>query len=633
MTATKANDLMFSDLGILDFDDCEVAQMTVRKLRFRSVNSSLKFWVRLIAVFSLLTPISAVSLEIVSQQAAGASVTNTNQPTFGVNPTNKNQQYVFWEGSNGNIYERWYVSSSGTWAGPKNLGWQTNSAPSVAVDDSGNQFVVWTYGDAVYEATNLGSGWTGPTEHSTWNTTLAPSVGVNPTNDYQYIFWQNGSGDLEEGWNNGGSGWSTKTFTSTIASSPSVSVTNSGGQYVFWQGSNGFIYEDWYTGSWYGPQEKTWSDGGSGLAPSVSVNPSNSNQSVFWIGSNGHIWDSLYTGTWSTAADLGWQSESPPESAMANTGEIWVTWQTTNSDIALQWNSTGSWQTTIDDTGVSETIPVTTTTYYEETTSTSALKAQGELAATTAVTDTTSTDNGLIILDFGQADQSGSTYGTYTFGNVFASFSTELAAAEAFADGYESLAPPGAISDIAIGANNGIGTPPGNFTSWGDAWATTVESFESYVGFYPNPNVEAAAGYDAEPAYDSGYTDTFNALTGFNGTASIPLYDDGSLDGGIGSIWTAAQDYQATFGFSDDYPVPEIYNTNGNMPTLASEWEGLASWAYANETAMIFPAIAVSPASDEAAAFNQFESDLGACGCGDPPSVYPIPLATFAAYS
>jgi mRNA-degrading endonuclease HigB of HigAB toxin-antitoxin module len=280
-------------------------------------------------------------------------------PVVGANPSN-DQQYVFWRGSNGDLYEAYY--KSGSWNGPQDMdavfGFGNNiaSAPSAAVSADGNEYVFWrgTNGD-IYEAYyNSASGSWGHqdlTSAQGWGTTTsAVSVGVNSSNDQQYVFWRGSNGDLDEAYYKSG-GWSGPQdmdsvfgFGNNIASAPSVAVSSDGNEYVYWRGAQGNIYEAYYTassGAWNSQDmtnAQTWGDATSAI--NVGVNSSNDQQYVFWRGSNGDLYEAYYkSGSWNGPQDMdsvfgfGNNIASAPSVAVANDGNEYVFWRGTNDDI------------------------------------------------------------------------------------------------------------------------------------------------------------------------------------------------------------------------------------------------------------------------------------------------------------
>jgi hypothetical protein len=292
-------------------------------------------------------------------------------PAVGVNPSN-DQQYVFWRGSNLDLYEAYY--KAGSWNGPENLvstfgfGSSPASSPSVAVSSDGNEYMFWagTNGD-IYEAYFTASSGTWNTQDMTsaqsWgSTTSAVSVGVNPSNDQQYVFWRGTNGDLYEGYYKSG-GWNGPQdlntvfgFGNNIASAPSVAVASDGNEYVYWRGTEGDIYEAYFTassGNW-NSQDMTSAQGwgSASSAISVGVNPSNDYQYVFWRGVNGDLYQAYYkAGNWTGPQDLasvfnvGNNIASAPSVSVANDGNEYVFYRGFNDDIyeAYYTASSGSW--------------------------------------------------------------------------------------------------------------------------------------------------------------------------------------------------------------------------------------------------------------------------------------------------
>ena len=90
-------------------------------------------------------------------------------------------------------------------------------------------------------------------------------------------------------------------------------------------------------------------------------------------------------------------------------------------------------------------------------------------------------------------------------------------------------------------------------------------------------NQTAWGGFDFEPAYNPGYTESKNMAEGYDGTTGAPDYADfGSAD----SSWSQSQIFHVSYGILSALPFPEIY-----YPTqagMASDWQGVDSWAHSN---------------------------------------------------
>ena len=85
-------------------------------------------------------------------------------------------------------------------------------------------------------------------------------------------------------------------------------------------------------------------------------------------------------------------------------------------------------------------------------------------------------------------------------------------------------------------------------------------------------HVSVAAADDAEPAWDRQFHQTRDFFHGFRAAVhGHTLYDYGSLDGGVGAIWSARQAFYVAGGLRYTKALPEIYNS-----AMAREWAELA---------------------------------------------------------
>lgn len=138
--------------------------------------------------------------------------------------------------------------------------------------------------------------------------------------------------------------------------------------------------------------------------------------------------------------------------------------------------------------------PPRTASLYEGTTSPSILYSQGETQAGNG-------RSGLVILDFGRPAQVNTTAGFVDYSGHFDSVSAVLAGVKAYA-----------TFSIAIGTNNSCtlrstsccpcSDNVSNLTSWGSAFAGTVNSSHSSIQQGYSGKEAAAAADDAEPGYD-----------------------------------------------------------------------------------------------------------------------------------
>lgn len=229
--------------------------------------------------------------------------------------------------------------------------------------------------------------------------------------------------------------------------------------------------------------------------------------------------------------------------------------------------------------------PAATASHYETGTNPTTLFAQGARAGLSGA-------QGLVILDFGRPGASGTTLGTVTLGDTFASFTAIAAAVEAYVDGYFLEAPSYLHLDVAIGTNNscGSGQPcgdvvcgcslePPSYTAWGAALASTVESVRTWVTSLRDESgftdvVSVVAGDDVEPAYDPGYWNTYDVLSGY--AAAVGGYTPAMVDYGSSEpgFWSPTQLIQVANGFKPDVLVPQLY-----VPSFINDWTSVLSYA------------------------------------------------------
>jgi hypothetical protein len=191
---------------------------------------------------------------------------------------------------------------------------------------------------------------------------------------------------------------------------------------------------------------------------------------------------------------------------------------------------------------------------------------------------------GTVILQFGRPARVSGVNGFLDYNGHFDSMSSVLNAAEAYATGYHNMDTTHSVN-ITIGSSNnnmtGNSNDPTDLTGWGSQWGSNVNLFQSYINAgTPYTNETAWGSFDAEPNYDVNYTDTYNVLNAYHSQTSALDAIDGSLDGGPAagaSAWTAAQQYQVTYGFSNSVAFPQLYYAN-----WVQQWANLDQWAHAN---------------------------------------------------
>jgi len=209
----------------------------------------------------------------------------------------------------------------------------------------------------------------------------------------------------------------------------------------------------------------------------------------------------------------------------------------------------------------------TTLSIYERTTKPWILGAQGCSAARRHET-------GIVVLDFGKPMFKHHGYGTILFSGRFADNHKITTAMIGYARGYVSCLPQGfdAAIELARGTSNYHPAMPSGYTA-GVRWARATNKVASILhreGL--DAHVVAAAADDAEPAWDRRFHKTRDFFHGFRvATHGRTLYDYGSLDGGVGVIWSARQAWYVSGGIRHTKALPEIYNS-----AMAQQWAELA---------------------------------------------------------
>ncbi|HVS85989.1 MAG TPA: hypothetical protein VHD91_10185 [Gaiellaceae bacterium] len=186
--------------------------------------------------------------------------------------------------------------------------------------------------------------------------------------------------------------------------------------------------------------------------------------------------------------------------------------------------------------------------------------------------------NGVVILDFGKLASNGRTYGTILFSGRFAGNRSITLAMLAYAAGYNHCLAKGSHARISLarGTSNYHPGVPSAFAA-GRKWAREVSTLAHWL-YHLNldEHVWSAAADDAEPAWDPRFHQTRDFFRGYRHTGiGKPLYNYGSLDGGIGAYWTATQAFYVSGGMRYSRAIPEIYNR-----AMAREWAELAAFVH-----------------------------------------------------
>ena len=208
-----------------------------------------------------------------------------------------------------------------------------------------------------------------------------------------------------------------------------------------------------------------------------------------------------------------------------------------------------------------------TVSLYEHTVKQSTLRRQGCDAAQRRV-------GGIVILDFGQPAYNGHTYGTYLFSGRFAGNTQITRAMLGYAVGYRRCLAKGSELSISLarGTSNYHPQVPSPYQA-GRRWARETRKLERLLEARGlSAHVTSAAADDVEPAWDRSFHRTRDFFRGYRDTsAGNVLYNYGSLDGGIGSIWNASQMFFVASGMKYVVAIPEIYNH-----AMAQQWAELA---------------------------------------------------------
>jgi len=212
-------------------------------------------------------------------------------------------------------------------------------------------------------------------------------------------------------------------------------------------------------------------------------------------------------------------------------------------------------------------LETTTLSIYEQTVRPRLLAAQGCHAARRH-------ENGVVVLDFGKPAFAHGGYGTLLFSGHFAPNHKITAAMLRYASGYARCLPKGSTASIELarGTSNYHPSVPSAYAA-GVHWAHETnklgrELHRRWLGAH----VEAAAADDAEPAWDRGFRQTRQFFHGFRSAVhGHTLFDYGSLDGGVGAVWSARQAWYVAGGLRNTKALPEIYNS-----AMAREWAELA---------------------------------------------------------
>lgn len=183
-------------------------------------------------------------------------------------------------------------------------------------------------------------------------------------------------------------------------------------------------------------------------------------------------------------------------------------------------------------------------------------------------------ENGVVVLDFGKPAFVHGGYGTILFSGRFAANHRITTAMLAYARGYARCLSDGSTASIELarGTSNYHPSVPSAYAA-GVRWARETNRLGRELARRGlDAHVAAAAADDAEPAWDRSFRKTRDFFHGFRAAVhGHTLFDYGSLDGGIGAVWSARQAWYVAGGLRHTKALPEIYNV-----AMAREWAELA---------------------------------------------------------
>jgi hypothetical protein len=209
----------------------------------------------------------------------------------------------------------------------------------------------------------------------------------------------------------------------------------------------------------------------------------------------------------------------------------------------------------------------TTLSIYEQTVKPRFLTAQGCNAARRH-------ESGVVVLDFGKPAYEHGGYGSVLFSGRFAPNHKITAAMLHYARGYVGCLPKGSTASIELarGTSNYHPAVPSAYAA-GVRWARETNKLGRELHrHWLGAHVEAAAANDAEPAWDPSFRKTRQFFHGFRAAVhGHTLFDYGSLDGGVGEVWSARQAWYVAGGLPNTKALPEIYNS-----AMAQQWAELA---------------------------------------------------------
>lgn len=241
--------------------------------------------------------------------------------------------------------------------------------------------------------------------------------------------------------------------------------------------------------------------------------------------------------------------------------------------------------------------PSPTTSRYMYTTDSNALYTWG-------CNQGSAGESGVVVLDFGKPEQSGSTYGASLFGYGFRSTAQIENAVEQFLRGYWDCSPSGAFIVVAVGTSNcgpPVCGPSAVNNAHGQAWAQMVNNIATWISAPPSyaSKEDIAGANDIELDFNTS-TNTRAWVDGYDSVNNRFYYNFGDCAGcpyvvpGGSSCpgctpnngWTREDVWYVSWGATPAYPLPEIYRRD---KVNAYQWQNASLYSYnTHSSRMVF---------------------------------------------
>ena len=209
-------------------------------------------------------------------------------------------QDVFWEGTDGWIHEMSYTASTGFWSIAEQLPRRqpATSAPSAVVDTHGVVRVFFRAADGfIWGQAYRNRRWKLPWQLNSGKVESAPATVALPDGSLELFWWAGGLWEMHRLIQGSvhklpGAG--------PLGSAPTAVLDSNHVIHVFWKGTNGWLWELSNPDS--GSASVQLNSGPLGSAPSAVIYPDNG-QDVFWRGTGGGLWEKRwYAKQWHPSA-------------------------------------------------------------------------------------------------------------------------------------------------------------------------------------------------------------------------------------------------------------------------------------------------------------------------------------------